>query len=177
MPNPQRGIAYSFRISLLDSANPGRIKKSPTIVAGDFKLSKDGGALTNLLTLPSEAPAASGCLTVSLSAAEMDADKIQVIWSDPEFEWGDGYTFFDAPTQILTTADLAAFGTTQMIEAYAATGISPTRDQMMFMLYSAVAQFVISGTSINAKRLDGATNAMQFTMDHTTTPMQRIRTS
>lgn len=177
MPNPQRGVAYSFRVSLLDSSNPGRIKKSPTIVAGDFKLSKDNGALTNLTTLPSEVPAASGCVTVSLSAAEMDADKIQVLWSDPEFEWGDGYVFFDAPTTQLTSADLAAFGTYQMTEAYAADGVAPTRDQMMFMLWSALSQFIISGTSILAKRLDGTTNAMQFTMDSATAPLQRIRTS
>ena len=177
MPNPQRGVAYTFRISLLDSSVPGRIKKSPTLTTGDFKLSKDGGVLTNLATLPVEVPAGSGCITVSLSAGEMDGDKIQVIWSDAEFEWGDGYVFFDAPTQILTNADFAAFGTYQMTEAYAADGVAPTRDQMMFMLWSALSQFVISGTLIDAKRLDGATSAMIFTMDHTTTPMQRIRTS
>jgi len=177
MPNPQRGVAYSFRISLLDTIAPGRIKKSPTITAGDFKLSKDGGTLTNLVTLPSEVPAASGCITVSLNATEMDADKIQVVWSDPEFEWGDGYVFFDAPLVTLTAGDLAVIGNYQMTEAYAADGAAPTRDQMLFMLWSALSQFVISGTLINAKRLDGVTDAMVFTMDHTTTPMQRIRTS
>jgi hypothetical protein len=177
MPNPQRGVAYSFRISLLDSINPGRIKKSPTIVAGDFKISIDGGVLNNLTTLPTELPAASGCITVSLTAVEMLGDKIQVVWSDPEFEWGDGYVFFDAPTNILTNNDYNAIGVVQMVESYAADGVAPTRDQMLFMIWSAVSQFIITGTLINAKRLDGITDAMQFTMDHTTTPTQRIRTS
>jgi hypothetical protein len=177
MPLPQRGVSYSFNISLLDSANPGRIKKTPTITAGDFKISKDAGTLANLATLPSEAPAGSGCITVTLSAIEMTADKIQVVWSDPEFEWGDGYVFFDAPANMLFASDYQNLGTTQMIEAYAPDGTAPTRDQMLFMIYSAVAQFIISGTTINAKRLDGATDAMIFTMDSSTTPLQRIRTS
>jgi len=177
MALPQRGVAYSFRISLLDAANPGRIKKTPTIVAGDFKVSIDGGALANLVTLPTEVPANSGCITVSLSAAEMLGDKIQVVWSDPEFQWGDGYTFFDAPTSMLTTADLAAMGNFQMAEAYAADGVAPSRDQMQFMLWAALSQFVIQGTNINAKRLDGTTNAMVFKMDNPNNPTQRIRTN
>ena len=177
MPLPQRGVAYTFRIQLLDAASPGRIKKSPTLSSGDFKISKDGGTLVNLTTLPLEAPAASGCITVSLSATEMTADKILVVWSDPEFEWGDGYTFFDAPVQMLNNNDIAALTTTPMIEAYAIDNASPSRDQILFMIWSAVSQFVINGTLINAKKLDGTTDAMIFTMDSETTPLQRIRTS
>lgn len=177
MSLPQRGVAYSFRIALLDTLNPGRIKLTPTIAAGDFTVSIDNGAPTNLTTLPTEVPVGSGCVTVSLSASEMTGDKILVKWSDPQFEWGDGYVFFDAPTSMLTAADFASFGTYQMTEAYAADGTAPTRDQMMFMLWSALSQFVISDTLINAKRLDGTTNAMTFTMNDATMPTQRIRTS
>lgn len=180
MPNPQRGVAYSFRITLLDTLLPGRIKKTPTIAVGDFKVSLDNGIPTNLTTLPVEVPIGSGCITVSLSASEMTADKILVLWSDPQFEWGDGSIFFDAPSAMLTNNDLANIGaqnTTPLVESYAADGAAPTRDQLLFMCWSALSQFVIDSTSIRAKRLDGTTDAMVFTMNDATMPTQRIRTS
>lgn len=184
MPNPQRGVAYSFRVTLLDTLIPGRIKKTATIAAGDFKVSLDNGTPNNLTTLPTEVPAASGCVTVSLSASEMTADKILVIWSDPQFEWGDGSAFFDAPQVTLTNNDLtnvsniiSSSNTSALIESYAADGIAPTRDQLLFMLWSTLSQFVIDSNLIRAKRLDGVTDAMIFTMNDPTTPTQRIRTS
>jgi len=184
MANPQRGVAYSFRITLLDTLLPGRIKKTPTIAAGDFKVSLDNGAPTNLTALPSEVPVGSGCITVSLNPAEMTADKILVLWSDPQFEWGDGSIFFDAPTVTLTNNDVANIGsiissanTSPLVESYAADGVAPTRDQLLFMLWATVSQFVIDSTLIRAKRLDGTTDAMVFTMNDATMPTQRIRTS
>ena len=184
MPNPQRGVAYSFRITLLDTLLPGRIKKAPTIAVGDFKVSLDNGTPTNLTTLPIEVPASSGCVTVSLTAAEMTADKILVLWSDPQFEWGDGSVFFDAPSTTLTNNDLANIGTTfvsnnttPLTESYAADGVAPSRDQLLFMLWSTLSQFVIDNNLIRAKRLDGITDAMVFTMNDPVVPTQRIRTS
>ena len=180
MPNPQYGTAYSFRITLLDTLLPGRIKKTPTIAAGDFKISKDNGTPTNLTTLPIEVPIGSGCVTVSLTATEMTADKILVLWSDPQFEWGDGSVFFDAPTVTLTNndvANIAAVNTTPLVESYAADGVSPSRDQLLFMVWSALSQFVIDNNLIRAKRLDGITDAMVFTMNDAVVPTQRIRTS
>lgn len=43
---------------------------NPTLASGDVKLSKDGGALTNLATLPDAFPASSVDVRVQLSAAE-----------------------------------------------------------------------------------------------------------
>jgi hypothetical protein len=184
MPNPQYGVAYSFRVTLLDTLNPGRIKKTPTIAAGDFKISKDNGVLTNLVTLPVEVPTGSGCVTVSLNATEMTADKVLVAWSDPQFEWGDGSIFFDAPLTTLTSGDLNEIlqrvnllNTTPMTESYAADGAVPTRDQLSFMVWSTLSQFVIDSNLIRAKRLDGITDAMVFTMNDAVVPTQRIRTS
>jgi hypothetical protein len=185
MPLPERNKAYSFRITLLDTLNPGRIKKTPTIAAGDFKVSLDNGTPTNLITLPTETPIGSGCITIPLSAGEMAADKILVIWSDPQFEWGDGSLFFDAPQRNLLDFDRSDIYTlivnagsmNQLTESYAADGVAPTRDQLMFMTWAALSQFVIDSNLIRAKRLDGTTDAMVFTMNDPTAPTQRIRTS
>jgi len=100
MAAPKAGTAYTFVIGLFDVANPGRLKTTPTLTAGDFQLSLNGGALANLATLPVETPAGSGLVLVSLAAGEV-ATKTAVRWSDPEFEWGDGAYFFDAPAATL----------------------------------------------------------------------------
>lgn len=55
---PVKNEEFNVRISLEDYANPGNFKSSPTIAAGDFKVDKDGGGLTNLATLPTVSPAA-----------------------------------------------------------------------------------------------------------------------
>lgn len=55
---------------------------SGSIVAGDVKISKDGGAFANVTTLPTEAPAASGIYTLSLSATELSAERVMVKFVD-----------------------------------------------------------------------------------------------
>lgn len=48
---PKRGEEFQIDIGLADMSNNGRFKASPTLAAGDFKVSKDGGALANLAIL------------------------------------------------------------------------------------------------------------------------------
>lgn len=88
---PVKNEDFVIQIGLEDYANPGNLKSSPTIAAGDFKVSKDGGALANLTTLPVVAPAASVCVTITLSATEMNADVVTVVWQDQTApkEWVD----------------------------------------------------------------------------------------
>ena len=88
---PVKNEDFSIQISLEDYSNPGNFKSSPTIAAGDFKVSKDGGALANLSTLPSVAPAASVLVTIALSATEMNADVVSIVCVDQTSpkEWSD----------------------------------------------------------------------------------------
>lgn len=89
---PVRGEDFIFYVTLEDAANPGNLKLNPTIASGDFKVSKDDGALANLTTLPTVSPAASGWVKVSLSVSEMTADNVKVQWIDQTSpkEWADG---------------------------------------------------------------------------------------
>lgn len=86
---PLRGVAYEFYVSLVSQSNTKLMQSNPTLAAGDVKVSKDGGALANLATLP--AAVASGKLVkVNLSATEMTADNVAVILSDAAgAEWCD----------------------------------------------------------------------------------------
>jgi len=102
MAEPERGVPYDFFIPLLDFGT-GEFVDNPTIVAGDFKVSKDGGIFANLNTLPVAAPSGSSSIKVNLSAGEMTADKIVVEAVDqtiPIPEWRDVFTFIDCPTII-----------------------------------------------------------------------------
>lgn len=86
----KKNAAYVMYISLPDLANAGLMKSTPTLAAGDFKVSIDGGSLTNLTTLPTNTPASSKMVKISLSASEMNGDNITVVCSDAAgAEWGD----------------------------------------------------------------------------------------
>lgn len=97
---PVKGEDFVFYIALDDMATPGSKKASPTIASGDFKISKDDGALANLATLPSVSPAGSIWVKIELSGTEMTADnvKIQCIDQTASKEWA------DAAVDIVTTA-------------------------------------------------------------------------
>ena len=55
---------------------------NPTLAAGDVKVSKDGGAYTNIATLPTTYPTGSNTIIVSLSATEMEAEVVVVRFTD-----------------------------------------------------------------------------------------------
>jgi len=95
MPTPKKNVAYQFQMALIDAAT-GRFKVSPTIAAGDFQTSKDGGDFANLSTLPVVEPSGSIRVLVSLSQPEMNGDKISVACIDVAGdEWEDQLVTID----------------------------------------------------------------------------------
>lgn len=87
---PKKNAQYIFYVSLRDQADTKLFKANPTIAAGDFKVSTDGGALGNLGTLPAVAPAGSKMVKITLSASEMNGDNVTLICSDAAgAEWCD----------------------------------------------------------------------------------------
>ncbi len=90
MPDPQKNVAFTFDIGLVDSGSQPDFKANPTLATGDFKVSIDNGALNNLASLPTVAPAASVIVKVVLSQAEMNGDRITVVCIDAAgAEWDD----------------------------------------------------------------------------------------
>lgn len=88
---PVKNEDFIIRIALENYADPGNFKSSATIAAGDFKVDKDGGGLSNLSTLPSVDPAASVLVKITLSATEMNADVVTIVCIDQTSpkEWSD----------------------------------------------------------------------------------------
>lgn len=87
---PKKNTEYVFYISLVSQADIKLLQTNPTFVAGDVKVSTDGGAEGNISTLPVVTPAGSKRVKVTLSTAEMNGDNIQVTFSDAAgAEWCD----------------------------------------------------------------------------------------
>ncbi len=98
MSVPVKGEAYTFYLTLVSVAASNTFQVNPTIASGDFQISIDGGAFTNLSTIPVVSPAGSVGVLVSLSAIEMDGDKLQVVGVDASgAEWLDVAAFLDVP--------------------------------------------------------------------------------
>lgn len=75
---------------VLKAAGAQNFQVSPTLATGDVKISKDGGGLNNIATLPVVTPAVSALVRVALSAAELQARRIAVLFVDQAgAEWED----------------------------------------------------------------------------------------
>ena len=88
---PVKNQDFKVYIAVEDYVNPGNFKSSPTIAAGDFQVSKDGGAFANLTSLPAVEPAATHAIVVSLTSTEMNADSVVIRGIDQTApkEWAD----------------------------------------------------------------------------------------
>jgi hypothetical protein len=67
--------------------------------------------------------------------------------------------------------------TSALAESYAADGAAGTGAQLLYMIFSGLGEFAISGTTLTAKKLDGSATAMTFTLDSATNPTSRTRAS
>lgn len=96
----RKNTAYIFYAALRQQADTKLFKSTPTLAAGDFKVSIDGAAAANLATLPTVTPAGGVRIKVSLSAAEMNGDNICVVASDAAgAEWCDEVWNIQTETQ------------------------------------------------------------------------------
>lgn len=76
---PKKNSALVMNLSLPSYGTLGRMQSSPTLASGDVTISLDGGAFTNVTNLPT---ALGKSVSLSLTAAEMNADNVTVIFSD-----------------------------------------------------------------------------------------------
>src|SRR5262249_20176795 len=65
--------------------------------------------------------------------------------------------------------------TTALTEAYASDGSAATLSQLLYMIWSLLAERSISSTTLTAKKLDGSTTAMTFTLDSSSAPTSQTR--
>lgn len=174
---PVKGVAYKFRASLFAQAD-NQILTTPTIAAGDFKVSIDGGAFANLATLPSEEQ--SGMLEIDLSASEMNGDEIFVKAVDASGdEWHSQAWCIHTVAQTLDTVDsnvdsiLADTGTDGVVLANDAITSAKFDESTAFPLKSADT----GATQIARVGADGDTlETLSDQLDAVTTDTNELQT-
>lgn len=114
---PKKGVAFTFETALVPQTNLKIFKTTPTLAAGDVKVSKDGGSFSNITSLPTEI-GSTGALTVSLTATEMNADRVVVLFHDQSGdEWCDQMVVINTASQqiddlsTLTAASVWSYST------------------------------------------------------------------
>ena len=93
--------------------------------------------------------------------------------AEVQSECTDALNAYDPPTK----AEMDAMWTTAQTEAYASDGAAATPAQLLYMIYCAVGEFAVSGTTITGKKLDGSTTAMTWTINDASNPTSRTRAS
>jgi len=96
---PVRGVGFTFYTSLVSQADTDTFKAAPTLAAGDVLIIQDGTLDGNIDSLPTAVGSATKVLSVVLSAAEMTADIVVVLFSDAS-----GDEWQDQTVEIYTTA-------------------------------------------------------------------------
>ncbi len=87
---PKNAIEWITYISLVSTASRPDLQANPTIAAGDFQVSTDGSAFTNLDSIPVVTPASGVMVKLTLSIAEMTGDNVTVKCIDAAGgEWDD----------------------------------------------------------------------------------------
>ena len=91
---PIKNTAWTTSIILYSFSTPGAIQINPTIAAGDFLINQDQGTGVpgNMGTTPVKLNTSSAEVKLTLSASEMNADIVTIMWVDQTAtkEWADG---------------------------------------------------------------------------------------
>lgn len=167
-----KGEDLVFYITLEDYANPGNFKLNPTIAAGDFKVSIDGGAFANLATLPSVVPASGASVKVTISTSENNGDSIMVTaidqtapkeWGDQSWSWQTQAAAPDATVTSMSAAVCNKIADHILRRSWATAAASGDGDTKSFRsLLGAVARLVnrwnISGSTITFYEADDSTS-------------------
>lgn len=105
---PIKGAVFTFSAVLTSQADTDIFKTTPTLAAGDITVSKDGGNFANIGTLPTQIQT-TGVLPVALTADEMNADRVFVLFHDVAgAEWQDvGYEIFTKAAVNVGVSDYA----------------------------------------------------------------------
>jgi len=129
---PRKNSEFIIYVSLASRTDGDIFQANPSLSSGDVKTSQNGDALENITTLPVVTPASSKVIKVTLSAAEMNADNVTVVFSDVA-----GDEWQDMVLSIQTTAqqidDLSTVTVAQVNEqAASALGVydAPTSAEM-----------------------------------------------
>jgi hypothetical protein len=79
---PKKNATFILYCALTSQGDVKLLQGNPTLAVGDVKVSVDGGAFANIITLPQVIPAGGPSVKVTLTAAEMNGDNVMVTFQD-----------------------------------------------------------------------------------------------
>ena len=150
---PKRATEFVFPIGLISQADNNVLITNPTIAAGDWLVTSDFNAFTQLDTLPSVNPAGGTCVMVTVSIAEMTADNIFVVWEDVAgAEWASGFAIIQSSLRqvddIPTTAEIADGVWDETLADHVAAGSTGEKlDDMCCMLGEGATSYTYTVTN------------------------------
>ena len=172
---PVKNEALTFS-TVLYAQSDNQQKTTPTLAAGDVKISKDNGAIANPGTLPAEDPASSGIVKIVLTATEMNADEIVINFVDASGdEWHSQTIVLHTVAPGQQFDDL--LDDAVLTDSVATDGSIPTISQAIYMMTQFLTERAVSSTTVTVKKVDGSTSLMTFTLDSATSPTSITRTS
>jgi len=137
------------------------------------RVSKDSidSAATNDPT-PTEIANAAGQYAFLMTQAETNCDLFGLTATSSTAD-------VDLQPVIIYTKTLAAedIMTTQMTESYAADGTAPTPAQALFLIQQLLSDFIITGTTMSVKGIDGSTEKATMTLNDENQPTGITRAS
>jgi len=108
---PVKGAAFTFYTSLVDVGDTDTFQDNPTLAEGDVVCIKDGTYDDHLDTLPVAVASCTRVIKVDLSATEMTADIVTVLFHDAAGdEWQDQVVTIYTAAQTLDATDAIADG-------------------------------------------------------------------
>lgn len=140
-----------------------------------LEASKAGGAFAAIT--PTVTERGNGWYAVTLDATHSDTVGDLVLRITNAGAEGERLLTVVANLEADTYSALNTLLTTALTEAYAADGSTASVAQLLYMIWSRLAQFGVVGTALTTKQLDGATTAMTFTLDSATAPTSAIRSA
>lgn len=170
----KKNTALIFTVALGDITGIGiNYKTSPTLAGGDVKISIDGGSLVNLANLPTVTPPASKLVQVILTAAEMNGDQVNILFSDAAGgEWSD---LLIAIRTTVRTVDDVLYPTYPIPDSVAADGTQPTLQQSLNMIGQFLFERAVGGTTVTVKKPDGSSTLMTFSLNDAVNPTSITR--
>lgn len=140
------GVEYVFYHALESQSAPGTLQANPTLASGDVTISKDGGLAANLNTIPAATPASGKRLKVTVSATEMQADDISIVFSDASgSEWYDSHVHIQPLRLPASTVDDSGGAPSTTVFG---TDLTEATDDYFINQYA----YFLSGTNIGLSR-------------------------
>ena len=174
----KKGEAFTFSVGLLARTGTPQyqdtiLQNSPTLAAGDVKVSKDNGTFNNLSNLPAVTPPASKLVQVQMTAAEMNADRVDVLFSDVAgSEWCDLLVMIRTTVRTIDDVLYAAY---DLPDSVSVDGAQPTVQQALYELRQFLFERIVAGTTMSVKKPDGTTTMMTFTLNDAVNPTSLTR--